>query len=310
MKGRGRAGRRGLALLSVLWVLTLLAVMAASFTRTTRTDLTLARNLAAQTRAEALADAGVNWTAAKLDQPVADGGWWLDGGVHSLSYGGGEIRVRIADEAGKIDLNGASRDLLRALFRAVDRPPEESAALADAILDFRDADSLRQPAGAEDSDYAAAGLAHDAKDAPFEDIVELRQVLGMTARLYEDVAPVLTVHTRQRIPDPETAPAPVVAALLRLEAGLDESDPDGEDVLEAETFDDELATGDAGFPPEELRSELDLYFVHAEGRSAGGAVYARDAVVRLTGSPDQPLLILDWRQGQRSLFATEQPAVE
>ena len=58
--------KRGLALLSVLWVLTLLALMAANVTRTTRTEINLTRNLLEQTKAEALADSGVHWAAAKL----------------------------------------------------------------------------------------------------------------------------------------------------------------------------------------------------------------------------------------------------
>ncbi len=308
VKGRGRTWRRGLALLSVLWVLTLLAVMAASFTRTTRTDLTLARNLAGQAEAEALADAGVHWAAAKLSLPVPDGGWWLDGQVHSLSLGEGEVRVVIADEAGKIDLNGAPRELLLFLFQAADLGRRESAALVDAVLDFRDPDSLRALNGAEDDDYAAAGRAYGAKDAPFEELAELRQVLGMTAPLYDRVAPALTVHTRQRFPDPEAAPDLVTATLLRLEEGLEEGEAGEEEAEDSEGLVADFLTGEGGSPPEGLRSSLDLYFVHAEGRTAGGAVFARDAVVRLTGSPDEPFLTFDWRQGRRSLFPLETSA--
>ena len=52
-------GRQGLALIAVLWGVTLLAVIATSFTTTTRTETKLALNLIENTKAKALADAGI-----------------------------------------------------------------------------------------------------------------------------------------------------------------------------------------------------------------------------------------------------------
>ena len=49
-------------------------------------------------------------------------------------------------------------------------------------MDWRDQDSLTQPAGgAEDDDYAAAAWP-GGKDAPFETVAELEQVMGMARR--------------------------------------------------------------------------------------------------------------------------------
>ena len=144
----------------------LLAVMAGTFTRTTRTETNLARNLLENAEAEALADAGVHLAAVKLEQPIVEGGWSIDGRVHAVRLGDGEVRVSIADEGGKIDLNLASEDLLRALFRAAGLDDRDGTALAAAIADFRDPDHLHHLNGAEDPDYSAAGLTHDAKDGP------------------------------------------------------------------------------------------------------------------------------------------------
>ncbi len=44
-----------------------------------------------------------------------------------------------------------------------------------------------------------------------------------------------------------------------------------------------------------------IYTIHAEARLASGAVFAREAVVRLAGGP-QPYRIEAWRQGTRRLF--------
>jgi hypothetical protein len=52
-----------------------------------------------------------------------------------------------------------------------------------------------------------------------------------------------------------------------------------------------------------LRSRLNLYAIRAEGRTRGGAVFAREAVVRMKGDPDTPFQLLEWREGQKSLFA-------
>ncbi len=205
--------RRGLALVSVLWVLTLLALIAASFTRTTRTEINLARNLAENARAEALADAGVYRAVYGLLQPNEAERWKADGRVYRLRLGGGEVAITIQDEIGKIDLNRAQDELLQGLFELAGLAPDDAAALVDAIVDFRDADDLRRLNGAEDRDYEAAGLPWGAKDAPFEAVEELRQVIGMDPDIYNRVAPALTVHSRRPGFNPNFAPREVLLAL-------------------------------------------------------------------------------------------------
>src|SRR5262249_46653808 len=88
-----------------------------------------------------------------------------------------------------------------------------TAALVDAIEDFRDPDNERQPDGAEDRDYQTAGLSHGAKDGPFETVEELQQVIGMTSDLYRLVAPALTVDSRRPAVHPAYAPAMVLKAI-------------------------------------------------------------------------------------------------
>jgi general secretion pathway protein K len=305
-----------MALLAVLWVLTLLALMAATFTRTSRTEVNLARNAMERFQAEALADAGIHLAVARLRQPIAQGGWSIDGRVRSLQLEDGEVRILIADEAGKIDLNGAGVELLQALFRALGYDSAESATLADAIMDFRDGDHLPLLNGAEDERYLAAGLAHDAKDAPFEDVAELQQVLGMTPELFRRVAPVMTVHTRRRQPNEATAPPLVVAALrdqtpAEGEAGADEDAPLDQSAEPGAILDGAeggIAAGEDG-ETGGLRSRLALYAIHAEGRTVGGAVFARDAVVHLTRGRAATFRILSWRQGRRRLFQAASPDV-
>ncbi len=81
-------------------------------------------------------------------------------------------------------------------------------------MDWRDPDSLTQPAGGgEDGDYASAGLPYGAKDAEFESVAELEQVMGFTPELYAKLAPHLTVFSGRARPDPAFASAQVLDAL-------------------------------------------------------------------------------------------------
>lgn len=315
----GRCNRRhGIALLSVLWVLMLLALMAATFTHTSRTETKLARNLLESAQAEALADAGLHFTVARLVQPVSEGGWSLDGQVHAIRLDGGEFRVKIADESVKIDLNAATADLMRALFVAAGLDSRAAAALADAVVDFRDPDHLRGLNGAEDEDYAAADLPHDAKDSHFQVVEELKQVVGMTEALYAHVSPVLTIHTHQRRPSQRGAP-PLVMAAISGEI-LDEANQGGIPASSGESLDDQGLAGpvDLGGDTEEgdsdavrgARSHLGLYAVRVEGRTPDGALFAREVVLQLARRADVPARILEWRQARPVLFEPSQPASE
>ena len=64
----------------------------------------------------------------------------------------GEIAIvaRATDETAKIDLNAAGEVLLRGLFTSVGgADPDLALRLVDAVMDWRDADDLRRPNGAE-----------------------------------------------------------------------------------------------------------------------------------------------------------------
>ncbi len=296
--------RRGVALVTVLWVLALLALIAASFATNTRTEINLARNQVESAKAEALAEAGVYQAIIGL---MAEGGaepWRVDGSVYAWRFATGEIRVAIRDEGGKIDLNTGRDDLLRSLFRAIGLNLQDSDALADAILDFRDADSLRHVGGAEDSDYEAAGLEYDAKDAPFEILEELQQVYGMSREIYEQVAPSFTVYARKPAPDERVASRLVLRAMSG--GTLEGEDEDrGEDGLKPGEIAPEEISGTPGvlrLGDSNARSGVSVYTIHAEGRMPSRSVFALEAVVRLGVAADEPYQFYAWRRAKRELF--------
>lgn len=309
-------GQRGIALVAVLWALVLLAVIAATVLSESRTQSRLARNYLDAAQAEALADGGVYRALAGLARPSAAGGWRVDGTVYAWRRAHGEVRVRIEDEGGKIDLNRADGRLLGSLFLMAGFDPARAEALAAAVQDFRDADDTPRPDGAEDSDYASAGLPHGAKDAPFEAVEELHQVFGMTREIYGAVAAAVTVHARTRRPDAKVAPPLVIAALgpLRGDRAAAGGISPVAGVILPRTAAADLEPGadapgvvDPGVAilylgPTAHRSRSRTFTIHAEARTLAGGLFTRRAVVRLTARGAPPFKILAWGRGAAALF--------
>jgi general secretion pathway protein K len=163
-------------------------------------------------RASALADAGVNLAVLDLvavrQQPGRPRRFPIDGTPTVCApEPGTSIALAVRDEGGRVDLNTADERLLKALFLAAGTDEARAAALADAVIDFRDADGTRRPRGAEAADYIAAGRAAIAKNAPFDAVEELGQVLGIDSALMQRLAPLVTVHSGLSGIDPAAAPA-------------------------------------------------------------------------------------------------------
>src|SRR3546814_6072797 len=79
-----------------------------------------------------------------------------------------------------LDLNTAPQELLARLMRVGGADEATADRVAAAITDWRDADDLRRPQGAEWQDYAAAGSRYRPRNGPFVALGELRAVAGMT----------------------------------------------------------------------------------------------------------------------------------
>ncbi len=287
---------RGAALLLVLWLVALLTAVVGSFALSARTEHLQGQVLARGTEARALARAGLEyaiWRVTREDRRLR---WMADGREYRWDPGtlspGGEVAIRIGDEQGKVDLNMADAELLAALFQATGSPRAEAAAVAAAILDWRDVDELTQPAGgAEDRDYAAAGRHYGAADSPFGSVAELEQVLGMTPDLYARVAPALTVYSGRPVPDPAFAPGAVLAAL-----GYD---------ADAVRVRREAWSPDGGAPPPQLTPGQPLvadnsgtYSIESRARVRGRTAVLR-VVVRSGGNglPGSAWTPLRWEEG-------------
>lgn len=290
--------RSGLALVAVLWVLLLLSVMAAAFLAQTRGSIRLADAVAREAEAEAMADAGFTLAVEALLDARRQTRAQADGTPFDVALSGGGLRIAIADEGGKIDLNLADHELLQSLMVAQGIKSEDADALADAIEDSRDADSLRRLHGAEDDDYRATDWPGGAKDAPFELVDELRQVKGMTQPLFERVAPLLTVHSGRATVNPRAASKAVLLALP------------GAIPAEIEAYiaaRGNLAVGIAlpritGRAAQFLfATSSQAYSIRVEARPTNGGLYVRSATVRIDPAratpAEMPFKVLVWARG-------------
>ena len=205
---------KGAALLLVLWLVAMLAALVGAFALIAQVEHMQGQVLFRGVVAREAARAGLEYALERLVAGDPRTAWIPDGRTYAWTWQGAAVELRIVDEQGKVDLNLADVPLLSALLQATGSDRRDADDIAAAILDWRDPDPLTQPGGgAEDPDYEAADLPYGAKDAPFEDVSELQQVLGVDRDLFERVAPHLTVHGGRPRPDPAYAAAPVLVAL-------------------------------------------------------------------------------------------------
>ena len=290
------ASAGGIALVVVLWTLLLLSLIAAGFLALARTEVRVARNALENARAEALADAGVYRAILGLLDSDPVQAWRADRKIRKFSLGGGTVRVWIDYEVHKFDLNGRDDARLEGLLQTLGLEQLEARALVDVILDFRDPDDLRRLNGAEDRDYRDAGLPWGAKDAPFEAVEELQQVLGVTGDLYKRLAPHVTPYIER--PRSVTVTVQRGAVVRSLDARLSQI----EEAAAAEGAQQDAEDIVPSDQPDSLRSGATVYNIRAEGTTESGALFIRDTVVRVSRDPQRPFVFLNWRQGGRRLF--------
>ncbi len=258
MTPTSRKNQKGIALLLVLWMFMLLGVLALDFARFMRDDAMAAVNLADETRGYYLALAGMHRALFDAKRAVEhdpatdptqnkvpgsmntgddedevrvppDGQW------HEDTFAGGKYAVRMTDEGGRISLNKAKQPLLQRVITGlvrggnattgVDRRTENDiSTIVDSIIDWRDADDLVGPNGAESEYYLGLRTPYQAKNGLFTSPEELLLVKGITPGLFygQDGNPglrdIFSVFNMSQSINVRTAPAAVFQALLDVDA--------------------------------------------------------------------------------------------
>lgn len=152
------------------------------------------------------------------------------------------LRIRIEDSGSKLNINAIlqrdendelpsqAQPLIEAMLeKVIEEMPVAPAEkiydiseLAENLIDFVDADDLRQRGGGEDDYYQAQDPPYRAPNRPLLSLDELRRVEGFDAKLVDALRPYLTVYPYAGTGgiNPNTAP-PHVLALLFFDDGVD-----------------------------------------------------------------------------------------
>ena len=266
---------RGFALVLVLWLGLALGLLAATLGALTRASAERARAEESLAAVWAAAEAGLNRAAWDLMTRPARGAdsragdrFAADALPNRMALGRAEVAVTIVPAAGLIDLNVADRPVLEALSRAL-TPTEDArpTALADLIVDWRDADGNRSLNGAEERDYRVAGLPYGPADRPFASTGEAEQLLGLKREQIVGLGRAATVYAGTTAPDLAVAPVDV----LRLVPGITEG-------IIAEIVEARLARrGQSGEPAPAPRPVAGWDVVAGELRPRGPVYHVRSA---------------------------------
>lgn len=295
-----RAPRRddGVALVAVLWLTILLTVVASGFAFSMHGEAVAARNALSLAQARAAADGAVERMAFELTRPRNVAGvWQADGGVREWSEGEAKIAAAAVDESARIDLNTANDALLKGLLEKVGGlDPAAADALLAAILDWRDADDVKRPNGAEEADYRAADRKYKPANADFGSVGELARVIGATPGLVARLADSLTVYSRQPGINPATASRDALLAIPNMTK-------EAVDAYLAQRK-DALANGQPAPPLPAAQGfatgPAPVFRIHAEATMPDGVTFARDAVLRLSVDSRRPVVALLWQEGARA----------
>ncbi|HMU50072.1 MAG TPA: type II secretion system protein GspK [Geminicoccaceae bacterium] len=242
--------------MAVLWFTVAMAGMAAAFATLARGEALRSRNMVDGIRARAILEASLDRAALELVSPTVQP--TLRGVEIEWPFDGALVHIVVTGESGLVDLNSTSPELMAALARELGADRDLAQRVADAVLDWRDENSLRRPKGAEDRDYRSAGRQGGAADAQFGHVGELRQLLPVEPALYRKLRDLVTVATGRGNPDSELAPEPVRRALLGRAASGDRDRSSGDDEGDTPNPDGTYEEPDENDPESEIVDDPDL----------------------------------------------------
>lgn len=242
---RRRGAERGFVLVAVLWLSVALAMAASGFLSDVRRESYRLRAEIGTAEAVELARSGLHVALADLGREDAARAISSDGTLRPVAMPGGEVRLRILDENGKVDLNHAQPAFLARVLGNLGgggRDAFDEAGLADRLI-------------------ATARRAREDRTAP--SLGEILRASGLDDDLAARAGRVLTIHAYSARINPLTAPWEVLTAVPLLSAD------DVADILDARRQ-------GADLPP--LRSaqgwfrftEGPVYTIEATGRSEAG----------------------------------------
>lgn len=221
--------RRGVALLAALWLVVAIAAIALQFSIESHERRNIGILASERGIQRAAAMGALAMLQAQMDQALRGAPTGSNPVIAMLSssdpWNSADARfsgpvfvdsmsvdVQVRDLGEKLNINRMNENQIQTFFSFLLTDFETSTRLSQAILDWRDADSIPRPSGAERDDYIKAERLALPTNAPFREIEELQDVMGMTPEIYEKALPYLTTHGTASV-NLNTAPVPVLRAL-------------------------------------------------------------------------------------------------
>lgn len=203
--------RKGFALLAAIWLCVAIATVALQFALEARERRLLGINTAERGKGRAAAMGALNSTQAGLEAALRQGPGsgnariaglrgadpWLD--ADSLYAGvmlvdSIPVEIESTDLGTRLNVNTMNENQLRNFFSFALRDFAAADHIAQSILDWRDADSLPRPNGAERDDYIRDGKLALPTNQTFREVTDLLQVDGVTPEIFQRVSHYLTTR--------------------------------------------------------------------------------------------------------------------
>ena len=290
----------------VIWVIALMTVLLGSFALIARTENLQSRHMFDTTAARYAAEAGLERAVYELRRPDPLTRWSGDGRPYEFQFDNALVHVELTDESGKIDLNSAGDDILQQLFVSVGLTLDQATALSDAIQDWRDPDDLVRPHGAEAPEYKSAGRSYVPRNAPFQTVSEVQQVLGMNYELYSRIEPAITIYAGGAEPNAAYAPCQALLSLPGMTPEL------AQQILQQRQ---QIPAGQIGVTGLTTPNGLPIvangggntYTVKSRATLANGASAVLDASIRIggVGAAGKPYTVLRWRDDDEGAAAAQ-----
>ncbi len=210
----------GFIIVAVLWILAALATLASVYAVYAANTAIAVRMYNSRLQTEALIAAGLELTTYRLigfddaSRPTS--------GAFDFQLGRSHVGVAFRSEGARIDLNFAPKGLLSGLCVVLGAKPEDADSYADNIIAWR---SKPGPGNQnpEVEAYKSAGLSYGPRQAPFQNVAELRLVRGLPAALVDNALSFVTVFNGRAEIDVNEAAPEVVAALPGMRPDLVEA---------------------------------------------------------------------------------------
>ncbi|UGA43936.1 general secretion pathway protein GspK [Bradyrhizobium quebecense] len=277
---------RGFVIVAVLWILLALSSLAIIFSAYLAAS---ARALAASDlslQTEALVSAGLELTAYQLT--LTDEKTRPQYGAFHFGLDDASVGVSFTSEAGRVDLNYASKEMLIGLFVVLGARKDAASEYADRIVGWR----TRPAPGSENVEAARYNaLGYSPRQGLFTHVNELALVAGIPEAFVDRVLPFVTVFNGSPDVDPAIA-APEVALAVDKASGK-QQDSFG---APAPSPNGGLSAGSQAPNPQSAAStaQSPCYRIAISIRFRNGHRTTSEAVIAL-GDKVEPYRVLSWQ---------------